>query len=80
MKREKALVILACLLCWWPLPAGIGYLFLGNWQKFVITVVALQIGVITFARILFGNAGGTVAAGLILVAVVIDTLREAGRL
>jgi len=75
--RDRILLVLACLLCWWPLPVGLGYLFLKKWGKFVFTVVALQIVLLTLVMVSLGHTAGYVVAVAILAWVIVDTLREA---
>ncbi|NIN66695.1 MAG: hypothetical protein GTO63_18810 [Anaerolineae bacterium] len=44
---------LAALLNAWPLPLGVGYLYLKRWGRFVLSFLVLQIGAITVVLMLF---------------------------
>ena len=78
MKRERTLVILACILCWWPLPVGVGYLLLRRWWRFAVAFLGLQIVALTVVRMALGHQAVRLFSAVVLGAIIVDTLRLAG--
>lgn len=72
---------LAALLNAWPMPLGVGYLYLKRWGRFVVSFLGLQVVAMTVVRMLVG--GGEVLnlfTAAIWIAVIVDGYLVARRM
>ena len=76
MTRNKVLALLAAMLCWWPLPLGIGYLFVGKWPYTILAIILQSLGA-TAVRLVAGTEVRNVYLAVLAVAVFIHILRLA---
>jgi len=63
---------LAALLNAWPLPLGVGYLYLRRWGRFAVSFVGLQIAGMTAVLMLFGSDVLNLFTAAVWIAVVVD--------
>lgn len=71
---------LAALLNAWPLPLGVGYLYLKRWERFVVSFLGLQIVAMTAVRMLLGNDFLNLFSAAIWIAVIVDGYLVARRM
>lgn len=71
---------LAALLNAWPMPLGVGYLYLRQWARFVMSLLLLQIIAATIVRLLFGSDVGNLFAAAVTIAVIVDAYLLAKRM
>ncbi len=63
---------LAALLNAWPLPLGVGYLYLRRWGRFAVSFAGLQIVGMTAVLMLFGSDILNLFTGAIWIGVIVD--------
>jgi hypothetical protein len=63
---------LAALLNAWPLPLGVGYLYLRRWGRFIVSFLGLQIAGMTAVLIVFGSDVLNLFTGAVWIAVIVD--------
>jgi len=73
MKRA----VLAVVLSFWPTPMGLGYLVLGQWARFFIAAVFVQMVASTFVRLIFGHDVKAVFLVVAFAVTIYDCLRLA---
>ncbi len=71
---------LAALLNAWPLPLGVGYLYLRRWGRFAVSFVGLQIAAMTAVLMLLGSDVLNLFSGAVWIAVVVDGYLVARRM
>lgn len=71
---------LAALLNAWPMPLGVGYLYLRQWSRFVMSFLWLQIIGMTLVRIVFGVDVRNLFAFTVWIAVIVDGYLTAKRM
>lgn len=76
MTRNKTLGLIAALLSWWPLPLGIGYLFVGKWPYTILAIILQSLGA-TAVRLIAGTEIRNVYLMVLAVAVFIHILQLA---
>lgn len=76
MKLRRSVTVAAAVLCWWPLPPGLGYLLLRKWSRFVVLIVLAAFGPMLLVAA-FGQPVRLPYAAVLWAGVIIDTLRLA---
>jgi len=71
---------LAALLNAWPLPLGVGYLYLKRWGRFVVSFLGLQVVAMTAVLMLVGSDFLNLFSAAIWIAVIVDGYLVARRM
>lgn len=73
---KRALAIVAVVASLWPLPIGLGYLFLRQWGRFVLALLACTIGQSLLAQVI-GRMPAAAVVAVLWVLTILDTIRIA---